>query len=612
MQATLLGVGEVQATHRTRRADIGETALLLEAVEVVERALVREQTVLEAGEEHHRELEALGGVQRHHLHAVLPGLGLALTRLQHRVREEGLERRHRLALDGVGREPARRGDEFEQVLGAAFAAFGLLLAVVLEQAGAFEHLIDDLVQREALRRRGQRIHQLQEALQRRAAARPEPAVGDAGLRRGPQRAAGGARLAAHHIEALGADAARRQVDHALEGGVVVAVGDEPQIGERVLDLGALEEAQAAVHLVRHARRHERLFEGARLRVRAVEHGDLAARAALRHPLLDAVQHELGLVALVERGVEADRLARAAARPQVLAEAPRVVGDQGVGGLQDVAGRAVVLLEAHQLGVREVLAEGAQVLDPRTAPAVDRLVVVADRERRALGAHEELRPGVLYRVGVLELIHQHMLEAAAVVREQLRLVAPQLEGAQQQLGEIHHARHAAGLLVVLVELDELASRRVVAVLERFRPQALVLLLVDEPLDLARHPTRLVELLRLHQFFYEPQLVVRVEDLEALRQAGLAPVQAQQAVRDAVEGADPERRARHAEERLDAAAHLARGLVGEGDGEDAVRRGALGLDEPGDAVHQHARLAAARAGEHHHGTDGRGHGLALGVV
>jgi len=43
--------------------------------------------------------------------------------------------------------------------------------------------------------------------------------------------------------------ARRQVDDPLEGGVVIAVRGQAQVGERILDLGALEEAQAAINPV---------------------------------------------------------------------------------------------------------------------------------------------------------------------------------------------------------------------------------------------------------------------------------------------------------------------------------------------------------------------------
>ncbi len=49
-------------------------------------------------------------------------------------------------------------------------------------------------------------------------------------------------------------------------------------------------------------------------------------------------------------------------------------------------------------------------------------------------------------------------------------------------------------------------------------------------------------------------------------------------------------------LDASAHLGGGLVGEGDREHVVRGRALGGDDVRDAMDEHARLAAAGAGEH----------------
>ena len=66
------------------------------------------------------------------------------------------------------------------------------------------------------------------------------------------------------------------------------------------------------------------------------------------------------------------------------------------------------------------------------------------------------------------------------------------------------------------------------------------------------------------------------------------------------------------RLDAAAHLARGLVGERHRQDAVRRHVLDLHQPGDPMRQHARLAAAGAGQHQRRRERRGHGRALRVV
>ena len=61
--------------------------------------------------------------------------------------------------------------------------------------------------------------------------------------------------------------------------------------------------------------------------------------------------------------------------------------------------------------------------------------------------------------------------------------------------------------------------------------------------------------------------------------------------------------------DALLHLARGLVGEGDGEDVERARLAGGDEMGDARRQHARLAGAGAGQDEHRPVGRLDGGAL---
>ena len=54
-----------QAPHGAGDADVGEAALLLHLVGLGERPVVREDALLDADDEHRRELEALGRVQRH-------------------------------------------------------------------------------------------------------------------------------------------------------------------------------------------------------------------------------------------------------------------------------------------------------------------------------------------------------------------------------------------------------------------------------------------------------------------------------------------------------------------------------------------------------------------
>ena len=58
------------------------------------------------------------------------------------------------------------------------------------------------------------------------------------------------------------DAARRKVHDAEKRVVVVGIGDEPQVGERVFDLLPLEEAQASVNPVRDRRIEKRVLENA--------------------------------------------------------------------------------------------------------------------------------------------------------------------------------------------------------------------------------------------------------------------------------------------------------------------------------------------------------------
>ena len=269
---------------------------------------------------------------------------------------------------------------------------------------------------------------------------------------------------AQRIERPGADPARRQIHDPLERGVVAAARAQPQVGERILDFGALEESQAAVYLVGQPRVQERFFEYARLRIRTIQDRDIAPQPALVHPFADAVDDEIGLVAFVEGRVEADALAVLAAGPQRLAEPAGIVRDQRIRGLEYRAGRAVVLFQFVERRRGKVALELVQVLDPRAAPAVDRLIVVADRERQTGGAGEQHEPFVLDGVRVLEFVDEHVPEALAVVVQQRRVVAPYFVGAQQQLGEIHDAGAPAGLLVGLIDPDQLAPRRIAVVLQ----------------------------------------------------------------------------------------------------------------------------------------------------
>ena len=94
---------------------------------------------------------------------------------------------------------------------------------------------------------------------------------------------------------------------------------------------------------------------------------IAAAAVVRHHL---THHVIGLVTLVEGGLDDHLFAVSILRPQRLALAALVVSDDSVGRVQNVLGRAVVLLQTDSFSTGEIIEETLNILDLRPAPAVD--------------------------------------------------------------------------------------------------------------------------------------------------------------------------------------------------------------------------------------------------
>ncbi len=116
--------------------------------------------------------------------------------------------------------------------------------------------------------------------------------------------------------------------------------------------------------------------------------------------------------------------------------------------------------------------------------------------------------------------------------------------------------------------------------------------------------------------QPPGVGLVVDRELARVAQARRLGAQDAGAGGVKGHQPHAaraggRA-HRQQPFDPAAHLLSGLVRERDREDLLGARLLGVDQEGDPVREHARLAAARAREDQQRTLAMRDGLALGLV
>ncbi len=237
----------------------------------------------------------------------------------------------------------------------------------------------------------------------------------------------------------GRDAVARVLGPAQDREQVLDVRQLEELEPAELDVGDVAAAQLDLELaavVGGAEQH---------RLLAQLQAGLAVRQHRAHDVVDLPglvggHHQMGL------------LLRAALGEQALGVAFRREAHDRVGGRQDRLGRAVVLLERHDRGRRiEAGREIQDVPDRRGAKAVDRLGIVADHREAATVGLEREQDLRLERVGVLVLVDQDEVEAAAdVARDRRRL---------------HHARPVEQEIVVVGDrlglLGQRRSRRTAA-------------------------------------------------------------------------------------------------------------------------------------------------------
>ena len=196
-------------------------------------------------------------------------------------------------------------------------------------------------------------------------------------RRFEQRDAALAGVVVQHLHGGIAEPALRHVDDALEGEIVGRRIDDAQIGQRVADLGALIEARAADDAIGQAERDEAVLELAHLIRGAHQDRDVVERFALALQLLDLLADAARFFLRIPGAGDRDLLALDILGAQGLAEASFIVRDQMRGRGENMRRRAIIALQPDHLGAGKVVLEAQDVVDLGAAPAIDRLVVVAD-------------------------------------------------------------------------------------------------------------------------------------------------------------------------------------------------------------------------------------------
>ena len=409
---------------------------------------MRKDSLLHAHEKDDGELQALCRMKRHERHAVVLHVRRIDIGDECDLVEEIFQSRLFLRLFKL----SRHADEFAQVLDARLRLGRILLLQVLDITCIVKQGFDKGRKRHS----GKFAHEVKE----------KRGEGFEQILR--------ARLESHSFERFGtrqdieegffthggilrelgdrrcADAALGHVDDAQEAHGVKRVVEDVQIGNDVLDFHAVVELQAADHRIGNPRRHHGFFEDARLRIRAVKHGDVAIiDGKERLLLLHGIYDESCLVALVIRLIKGDLLPYGVFRPELLRLAVLIVSDDGIGCGQDILRRAIILLKLDRLRLGKVLLEIQDVADIRAAPAVDGLIGIADDAEIVMTACQKRCEPVLCAVRILIFVDEDVAETPLILLTQFVVIFQKVDGEQQEIVKIQSIV-LAQLLVIQAE------------------------------------------------------------------------------------------------------------------------------------------------------------------
>ena len=255
-------------------------------------------------------------------------------------------------------------------------------------------------------------------------------------------------------------------------------------------------------------------------------------------------------------------------PQRFALALAVAADDRVGGLQNGAGAAVVLLQTDHAGLPKLLLKGEDVFDGGAAEFVDALVVIAHHTQVAMAAGQKADQQVLGMVGILILIHHDVAVAPLVFLQHLRELLEQPDGKQDDIVKIEGVGLPEHFLVQGVDLGGHLQGKVVAGVlpQPVGGQQLVLGAADIAQQGFGAKVPVAEIQLGHGVLDDPHAVVGIVDGEIPAVAQRLNLAAQDTGTGRVKGGRVDLLAPCAQHGGQPRAQLPRRLVGEGDGKD----------------------------------------------
>ena len=295
--------------------------------------------------------------------------------------------------------------------------------------------------------------------------------------------------------------------------------------------------------------------------------------------------------LIDRNAVAGRIIR----PELLLLARQVVLDHSIRCRKNILRRAVVLLKQDNRRLRVVLLKVHDVPHICAAPAVDRLVSIANDTDIAMLCGKQLGDCILCAVRILILIHKNVLELLLVLRPQFLILRKEFHRQHQQIIKIQCIVLLQLGLIECIDLGDLFGKEIRCLRRKCRDiKQTVLRIGNMRLHRAGSGMLLVDIELFQALTDQPLAVRSIVDDEVLR---IAPVvlelHAQKASTERMECAQPNVLRRISDQCIHAFTHLAGSLIGKCNGKDAVGRNTM-FQQIGDAKCQYTGLSGPRAG------------------
>ena len=293
----------------------------------------------------------------------------------------------------------------------------------------------------------------------------------------------------------------------------------------------------------------------------------------------------------------DLCTRSRIRPESFVAAVHIIFDNRIRRIQNVLGRAVILLQFYDKRIRIFLLKIEDVPDVRSAETIDGLVIVADHAQIAVLCGKQPDELELCLVRILVLIHTDIVEALLIIPEDLRMRAEKLYGLHEKIVEI---KCVVALQFLLIFLIRIAAH---AVFPAHSVRLFKLLGRDELILRTRNGRQncfLANVLRidvqcLHDLFHQCLRIVRVINREAGPVSDCINMPAQDPHTHRMERRDPHAVRAKTHDFIDSFPHLAGCLVRECNCEDIPGIHIAFLDEISDAVRDDAGLAGTGSRE-----------------